>query len=162
MIKALFLTLLLSSCAAFTPRPMAAKIFPYGLYHHHVSLNIKGKDMVFNGINKWSPEQFVVVGLGPFDMTLINYVENRESFVRNLYINKAILPLDDELALKVMELMEEMYSWDHSICKERVCKKNFFRTTIKIFLNEAQQASKITVNNEGFSVIVDVTGFSAL
>ena len=161
MIKYFLIFLFLVSCSNMPKKPAPEKLFPFGTYHHNISFEVKAKEiaMSFTGINQWTKERFVVVGLGPMDMTMIKYTENKENYTKDLYINKELIPIDEDRALKLMSLMKDMYSWDRSICEDKKCRDTFWGIPINIELNDQYQVSKIMVSQGGVVVNVDVTSY---
>jgi hypothetical protein len=161
MIKILLMMLLVTSCSNI-PSKSHQKLFPYGTYHHNISLVIKEKAMSFLGINLWSEGKFVVIGLGPMDITLIKYVEDRKNYKTDLYINQELMPLEERRALQMIGLLKDMYSWDRSICSGKECKKTYFGVPILFELNDLDQVSKIKVDREGLKVNVDVVSYEKI
>lgn len=157
MIKYLAL-LFLFSCAS-TPKVPVAKLFPFGTYHHNVKVTTKTNEMSFVGINQWTKERFVVVGLGPMDMTMIKYEENKVAYTKDLYINKELMPLEERHALQLLSLIKDMYDWDRSICEGQHCSKRVWGIPVKIELNTENQVSQISVAKDNITVVVDVTAY---
>jgi hypothetical protein len=154
--------LFLVSCSNIPHGDKSAKLFPYGTYHHNISINLKGKEMNFPGINLWSAERFVVIGLGPMDITMIKYEEDRVNYKNNLFINKEMIPLDESKALQMISLLKDMYSWDKSICSGNECKKTYFGVPIIFDLNEKGEVSKFHAERQGVKVNVDVTSYEKI
>lgn len=161
MIKYLVLLLLLCSCAT-TPKAPVEKLFPYGTYHHSVVVTTKTNKMSFTGINQWTKERFVVVGLGPMDMTMIKYEENKINYTKDLYINKELIPLEERHALQLLSLIKEMYDWDKSICDGLQCSKRVWGIPVKMELNEKNQVSEISVEKDNIKVVVDITAYEKI
>lgn len=154
--------LFITACSNIPNREKPAKLFPYGTYHHNISINLKDKDMSFPGVNLWSPEKFVVVGLGPMDMTIIKYDEDRVNYKKDLFINKELIPLDESRALQMISLLKEMYELDRSICTGKVCTKSFWGVPIIFELNAQDQVSKFHAERKGIKVNVDVTSYEKI
>ena len=157
MIKYLAL-LFLYSCASI-PKVPVAKLFPFGIYHHNVVVKTRTNTMTFVGINQWTKERFVVVGLGPMDMTMIKYEENKIAYTKNLYINKELIPLEERHAMQLLSLIKDMYDWDQSICEDLHCSKSVWGIPVKIELNLEKQVSQISVSKDNITVVVDVTAY---
>jgi hypothetical protein len=153
---------LLAACSVIPTKDIPNKLFSYGVYHHNISVTGKDKQLSFTGINQWSKERFVVIGLGPFDMTVIKYEENKETLNQELYINKEIIALDDDKVLKMMSLMKAMYYLDHSICDGKYCATSFWGVPIKLELNDQNQVINIKIERGDIKVNVDVTAFEKI
>jgi hypothetical protein len=149
----------LASCSNIPVREKPAKLFPFGTYHHNISIQLKDKDLSFPGLNLWTPEKFVVVGLGPMDVTIIKYEEDKVNYKKDLYINKEFIPLEESRALQMISLLKEMYELDRSICEGKQCKKSFWGVPILFDLNELDQVSKIHAERQGIKVNVDITSY---
>lgn len=159
----LYLVLIfLTACSSSPPKTPPAKLFPYGTYHHNISLLLKDKNMSFPGINLWSEERFVVIGLGPLDITMIKYEEDRINYKKDLYINKELIPMDESRALQLIGLLKEMYTWDRSICKGRECEKSYYGIPIRFELNEQDQVSKIKAERDRIKVNVDILSYEKI
>lgn len=159
MIKYLVLSLLIFSCAQ---KPPAEKLFPYGLYHHQVSLNVKGSAHNFTGVNKWTPEQLTLVALGAFDVTLIKYSEDLVTFKQEIYVDPNFLPLTDEKAKAYLAFMKNFYSLDRSICKDKVCRKSFYGMEFFIHLNDAKAVKDIKFERGDVKVNIQVVGYEKI
>lgn len=161
MIKFLILLLIICSCAT-TPKVPVEKLFPFGTYHHNVIVTTKTNTMSFRGINQWTKERFIVVSLGPMDMTMIKYEENKIAYTKDLYINKELIPLEEKQALQLLSFLKDMYDWDKSICNGSQCSKRVWGIPVKMELNTQNQVSKISVENDNIKVIVDVTAYEKI
>ncbi|MBY0414765.1 MAG: hypothetical protein K2Q18_11390 [Bdellovibrionales bacterium] len=155
------LLILISSCSSVPKKPREM-LFPYGLYQHKISLMIKDQLMSFPGINRWTEDRFVVIGLGPMDITMIKYDEDRVNYKKELYINKELIPLDEGRALQLIGLLKEMYSWDKSICKGKQCEKSYYGIPIIFELNDSDQVSKIKVERDRIRVNVEITNYEKI
>ncbi len=157
-----FLSFWLTACSSAPKKMTGQEIFPYGIYQHQITVHTKNTTLNFQGINQWTAEKFVVVGLGPMDMTVLKYEEDRVAYTKNLFINKEILPIDESRAYQLISLLREMYSWDRSICKEKICEDSYWGLPIKIELGEKNQVSKILVVRGDIEVIVDVKNYETV
>lgn len=162
MMKWALLIIFLSSCTSAPKKMTGEELFPYGIYQHQISVHTKNDILNFQGINQWTAEKFVVVGLGPMDMTVIKYEEDRVSYTKNLFINHEIIPISEDQAYKLMSLMREMYTWDRSICKDKICENSYWGLPIKLELGEKNQVSKIIVVRGDVEVVVDVKNYEAV
>lgn len=161
MIKFLVLLLTICSCAT-TPKVPVEKLFPFGTYHHNIMVTTNASIMNFTGINQWTKEHFIVVGLGPMDMTMIKYEENKIAYTKNLYINKELLPLEERQALQFLSFLKDMYDWDTSICNGSECSKRVWGIPVKMEIGAQGYVSKISVEKDNIKVIVDITAYEKI
>lgn len=156
MIHYLILSLLLFSC---TSKPPGEKLFPYGVYHHEVALDVKGQSHNFMGVNKWTHDELTMVALGSFDVTLIKYFENLKSNKQEVYVNKNFLPLSDEKAKTYLGFLKKLYALDRSICDGKKCRESFFGQEFFFDLNDTNQVESIKFERGDVKVNVKVVGF---
>ncbi len=146
----LLLIVFISACAS---RKDHRPLFPYGIYHHRVELVMKDKAMSFRGINLWSKDKLSLLALGDFDVTLLKYQEDFKSGHKEIYVHD-LLPLTGDQAKKYLSVVRSVYSLDHSICQERLCRTSFFGQEIQLNLNEKDEVSLITFERQGLQVRV--------
>jgi hypothetical protein len=159
MIRYLIMAIVLVSCAQ---KPPAERLFPFGVYHHQVSLNVKGSKHNFSGVNKWTKEQLTLIALGAFDVTLIRYSDDIVNNKQEVYVDKNFLPLTDEKAKSYLSYMKNFYSLDRSICSGKVCQKSFFGMDLLFHLNAANQVEHIKFKRGDMKVDIQVVGYEKI
>lgn len=159
MIYSLFFTFFLLSCAS---KPPEEKLFPFGIYHHQVSLERSGRLYKFTGVNKWDKEQISLVALGPFDSTLLRYTEDLNNHKQELFSNYDFLPISDEKAKFYLSYVKNIYSLDRSSCQYKICRKSLNGFEFIFMLDELNQVEYIKFQQGDFKIDIQVVDFEKI
>ncbi|MBA2405529.1 MAG: hypothetical protein H0V66_12205 [Bdellovibrionales bacterium] len=162
MMKYLMLPLLSLILLSCTSGPPAEKLFPFGVYHHQVALDVKGNKHNFTGVNKWSRDQLTLTALGAFDVTLIKFTDDLVNNKQQVYVDRNFLPLTDEKAKSYLSYLKNFYSLDRSICQGKVCRKNFYGMEFLFDLNNLNQVERIKFTRDDVKVDIEVVGYEKI
>lgn len=155
----LFLIFLLLASCAFKPKPPKPKLFPFGTYQHLVTVDVKGQKFQFPGMNQWTQTHLLVVALGAFDMTVMRYKESFKPTKKEIFIDHNVIPLSDEKMLLYLSILKDIYSLDHSICKEKLCRDSFYGQDFYFDLDENGAVKSIRATRENVKLNVEVVSY---
>lgn len=161
---ALLGTMLLAGCAS-TSRVYSGKetnrLFPDGVYQHDVRVrSADGKEYGFRGVVRLAPDKIAVAGLGPFNSTVFQIVEQRpngpvEAKIYQAQMAKQEGRLRSFFAALRLLLLADKKSGD----RYRVTSPDGPLDVVLEERDEHGVPSRFRLKHEKFTVTVDVVGY---
>ena len=127
-----------------------------------MTIKTKKDRFSFQGINRSSPQELVLIALGAFNITLLKYKEEYTSLKKEIYVDKKLFSFKEEQLMFYLSVFKDIYALDRSICHKNKCHKRLYGQDFFFNLKEENlgEVSKIYFSRGSSEIEIEIIEYN--